>query len=197
MISAPAALRDRLGTDRWAVLPSAADATGRSVASSLPTDRQAAQTFCAEAGKIVAATPAQLDTLVAATRPVMGTLRQDPTTAALIDAITALKRDDPTPEQVTSCAKAPAADTSLNGKFGFTVTPDQARQAGVTDQSMIDENTGDFVITFTDGSWASTRCTRAAPRRPPRTTAPAATPSPQATCRCSGAMKPAGGPRWT
>jgi hypothetical protein len=33
VLSAPTALRDRLGPDRWAVLQSAADATGRWVAS--------------------------------------------------------------------------------------------------------------------------------------------------------------------
>jgi hypothetical protein len=153
VLAARTALRDRVGADRWAVLQSAANATGTWVATTLPTDQQAAQTFCAEAGKIVAATPAQLDTLIAATQPVISSLRQDPTTAALIDAITALKPNDPTPQQVTSCATAPAADASINGTFTFTLTPEQARKAGVTDQGVIDENTGDFVMTLSDGNW--------------------------------------------
>ena len=154
VLSARSDVRDRVGADRWAVLQAAAAATGQWVNSTLPSDQQAARTFCSEAGKIVAATPAQVDSLVAATRPVIRTLRQDPTTAALIDSITALKHDDPAGSPVTSCGTAAtAADASLNGSFGFTVSPDQARKAGVTDQQVIDENTGTFVLSFADGTW--------------------------------------------
>jgi hypothetical protein len=46
------------------------------------------------------------------------------------------------------------ADASVNGTYAFSVTPEQARTAGVTDQGVLDENTGDFEWTFSDGSWS-------------------------------------------
>jgi hypothetical protein len=68
--------------------------------------------------------------------------------------------DDPpeaAPPSAASTYAAPAAstlaDTSLNGTYAFTITPEQTRRAGVTDQGVIDENTGDIVWTFEDDAW--------------------------------------------
>ena len=104
-------LDEKLTNDQRTQLRAAADATGRWVIANQPNDRKAAQTFCAEGGKIAAASPAQLDSLVAGARGVVRDLREDPATAAIIDAITTMKKNDPETEPVTSCA-SPGARTS-------------------------------------------------------------------------------------
>jgi TRAP-type C4-dicarboxylate transport system substrate-binding protein len=143
-----------LSEEQRGVLREAADATAAWVEQTLPDDAEAARTFCDEAGQIAGATRAQVDSLVAATRDVVDDLREEPTTAALIDAITSMAKEDPEPERVTSCPE-PEVDRSseLNGTYTFTATAEAVRAAGGTDQGLIDENTGDFTVTFVDGTW--------------------------------------------
>jgi TRAP-type C4-dicarboxylate transport system substrate-binding protein len=151
-------VRSGLSEEQQNVLQDAADATLDWVLDTLPTDNEAAATFCDEAGKISAASQADIHSLVAATRPVVDELRQDATTADLIDSIEELAAGDPGTEPVTACPKAGASDVSLvNGTYAFTMTADQARAAGVTDEFMIDENAGDYVITFKDGDYQLTQ----------------------------------------
>jgi TRAP-type C4-dicarboxylate transport system substrate-binding protein len=154
VLTAASALHDTLTPEQWGVLQDAADATGAWVLDTLPTDAASARTFCSESGKIALASRAQLRGLVEATRGVVADLRKDRTTASIIDAVTALAADDPKAEPVEVCQKV-AGDQSaaLDGTYAFTVTPEAARAAGVTDQDVIDENTGDISVTFADGTW--------------------------------------------
>jgi len=152
VLTARGDLRDDLTEDQWAQLEDAADATGRWVLDTNPTDAEAAAAFCDEAGKISAATPAEIGSLVAATRGVVDDLRQDAATASIIDAVEQLKRDDPAPDYVTSCPERLVDRASeLDGSYTFTVTEEEVRAAGGTDQELIDENTGKFTVTFDDG----------------------------------------------
>ncbi len=147
-----------LTEEQRTVLTDAAAATAAWVGDTLPTDVQAAQTFCEEAGRISAATPEQIDSLVAATRGVVEDLRDDPTTGGIIDAITVMAADDPAPERVTSCPESrDNLASELNGVYTFTVTEEAIRAAGGTDQDKIDENTGEFTLTFRDGSIQATQ----------------------------------------
>jgi hypothetical protein len=154
VLTAGSGVKNKLTAGQWAELSAAATATGQWAIANQPTDRAAAQTFCSEGGKIAAAGPAQIETLVAGTRSVVRDLRQDPATAAVIDAIAAMKKTDPGTAPVTSCGKPAAAGSEVNGTYAFTVTPEQARTAGVTDDSVLQENTGDFVWVFKDGTWS-------------------------------------------
>jgi hypothetical protein len=148
-------VRDRLSEEQLGMLQDAADATQDWVLDTLPTDAEAAATFCQEAGKISAASPADIDSLVAATRGVVDELRQDPTTSKLIDAIEDLAANDPAAQPVTACPLSEASEASLvNGTYAFTVTAQAARKAGMTDQGLIDENVGKMVMTLKDGVWA-------------------------------------------
>jgi TRAP-type C4-dicarboxylate transport system substrate-binding protein len=104
VLTARSHLEEKLTGDQRTQLRAAADATGRWVIANQPSDQKAAQTFCAEGGKIAAASPAQLDSLVAGARGVVQNLREDPATAALIDAITTMKKNDPETAPITSCA---------------------------------------------------------------------------------------------
>jgi TRAP-type C4-dicarboxylate transport system substrate-binding protein len=147
-------VRDGLTNEQQAVLQDAADATQDWVLETLPTDSEAAATFCEETGKISGASQADIDSLIAATEPVVDELRKDAGTAALIESIEKLAVSDPPVEPVTACPESNGSDVSLlNGSYTYTVTEDQARAAGVTDQGIIDENAGDFVMTLADGDW--------------------------------------------
>jgi TRAP-type C4-dicarboxylate transport system substrate-binding protein len=155
VLSIDADVEAGLSEEQRGVLDEAAVATAAWVQQTMPTDAEAARTFCDEAGHIAGATQAQLEGLVAATRSVVDGMRADPTTAALIDAISSMAQDDPEPERVTSCPE-PEVDRSseLNGTYTFTATAEAVRAAGGTDQGLIDENTGDFTMTFDDGTYA-------------------------------------------
>ncbi len=146
--------RAGLTDEQVAVLDDASDATKAWVLDTLPTDAASAATFCAEAGRIGSASQADIDSLVAATAGTVAHLRADPTTAALIDEIQALAASDPAPDRPTACPSEQASGQSLvNGTFTVTMTADEAAAAGVTDQGVIDENAGDYVLTLADGTW--------------------------------------------
>lgn len=157
--------RGELTTDQVSLLDEAASDTGNWVLRTLPTDAQAAATFCAEAGRIAAATPEQVQSLIDATRGVVTDLRSDPTTANLIDEIGTLAQDDPQPRLTTSCRKQgsphPAA---VDGTYVVTVTADQERKAGASDQGLIDENAGRFTLTLADGRWTQTQVYTSGPK---------------------------------
>ena len=119
----------------------------------LPTDAQAAQTYCSEAGDIAVASGAEVQSLRDATRGVVEDLRADPATAAIIDAITALATDDPAPERVAACSGDGGAEAALNGSYAFSVSPEDCRAAGMKDEGKIEENAGDWRVILHDGTW--------------------------------------------
>jgi TRAP-type C4-dicarboxylate transport system substrate-binding protein len=148
------AVHERLTDAQWAVLEDAADATGEWVESTLPTDAEAAETYCSESGKMAMASPQQVAGLVAATRGVVADLRTDPVTASAIDAITALAQDTPADPPVKACATAQGEESALNGSYAFSVSPASARKAGAVDEGTIANNTGDFTVRLEDGTWS-------------------------------------------
>ena len=149
--------RANLSAEQRAVLSEAATATRDWVIDTQPTDAEAAATFCAQQGRITGASPQQLTSLERAVRPVVADLRRDPNTARLIDQISRLRQDS-TSTAVTSCptnggGQGPVRAGKLNGEYTFTITPEAEKAGGVTNQDLIDENAGDFTVTFTNGTW--------------------------------------------
>ena len=64
----------------------------------------------------------------------------------------ASSRTTGSPSSVTACPERSVdRATDLDGRYTFTVTEEQVRAAGGTDQELIDENTGKFTMTFDDG----------------------------------------------
>jgi TRAP-type C4-dicarboxylate transport system substrate-binding protein len=159
------AAREGLTSGQRHVLKNAAHATQAWVLRTLPTDAQAAATFCQETGRIGSASQSDIDGLRQATRGVLRDLRKDPATAALINQIQSLAAGDPTVEPVTRCPKDKATTPSIvNGTFAFTMTAAQARAAGVSDQDQIDENAGKYVVTLHDGDWQIEQAYTSGPR---------------------------------
>jgi TRAP-type C4-dicarboxylate transport system substrate-binding protein len=157
--------RQGLTNNQRHVLENAAGVTQAWVLKTLPTDGEAAATFCQETGKIASASQSDIDTLRAATRGVLGDLRKDPATATLINEIQSLAAGDPTVAPVTHCPKDKATTPSLvNGRFAFTMTSAQAIAAGVRDQDKIDENAGKYVVALHDGDWQITQVYTSGPK---------------------------------
>ena len=157
--------REGLTNSQRQILENAADATQAWVLKTLPPDAEAASTFCQEAGKIGSASQNDIDGLRQAARGVLDDLRKDPATATLIDQIQALATHDPPVQPVTQCSQGGATTSSLvNGEFGFTVTAAQASASGVSDQDLIDENAGAYVVTLHDGDWQITQVYTSGPK---------------------------------
>jgi TRAP-type C4-dicarboxylate transport system substrate-binding protein len=159
--------RQRLSDDQMAVLQDAADATQTWDLDTLPTDAEAAATFCQEAGRIGSASQTDIDGLVTATRRVVDELRQDDTTAKVIDAIETIASQDPPAQPITGCPHQPSSSDQqlVDGTFTTSMTAEEARAAGVTDQARIDENAGDYVLTLEDGSWAAEQLYTTGPKK--------------------------------
>lgn len=159
-------LRKELRSDQVRMLQRAADATQKWVIETLPSDNESAKTFCSEAGRIVAATEAQLKGVRAAIKPVVAALRGDQHTADLIDRIQALNTSIESEVPVTSCnSKADNKEASaVNGVYQTTITADALTAAGVKTQDMIDENVGRYTITLKDGGWSLTQVYTSGPK---------------------------------
>jgi hypothetical protein len=160
------AARSKLTDEQAGILRQAADDTRQWVLRTLPSDAKAAATFCSEAGKIAGATPEEVGSLVASTRGVITDLRRDDTTAKLIDEIQVLAKNDPVPHRVTSCPREGTNEPAeVDGTYTYTVSADQERAAGVTDQGLIDENAGKFTLTLAHGTWSEEQSYTSGPKR--------------------------------
>jgi TRAP-type C4-dicarboxylate transport system substrate-binding protein len=120
-----------------------------------PTDNEAARTFCDEGGRIQAATAAQAESMVEATRSVVEAMSADDELGPIIAEIQQVGTGIEAEQPLLSCGDETDAEALavLNGSYVFTVSPDAARRAGVTDQEVIDNATGDFTVTMKDGQW--------------------------------------------
>ena len=163
------AARKKLDESQLAALDKAAKSTEQWAAIVLPDDATAAATFCGEQGSIVGASPAQVASLVSATRGVVAAMRQDPTTAHLIDEITALKAQDQPARPVTACPPGSVhgthKKTAIDATYSFTLTVAAMRAAGVTDQNDIDENAGTYLTTLSRGTWRQTQNYSSGPKK--------------------------------
>ena len=158
-----AEVRDRMREDQWQLLQRAAANTRTWLFEELPTEAEAAAEFCAAGGRIVAASPSDLDDLREAANPVKQALLEHPQTGRLIEAIESLGRRHPEPEVVDRCPTAagesePTAPADvelheLDGVYATTVTQRQLRDAGVTDEGRVLENAARYRWILDGGRW--------------------------------------------
>ncbi|TCO44026.1 TRAP-type C4-dicarboxylate transport system substrate-binding protein [Kribbella antiqua] len=99
---ANSALLGELSPENQAVLRNAAAATLQWVLSHRATESAYAAAYCNRGGKIVTATPANLQALDQAVQPLYGELEQDPNTKAMIDRIRTLKKSVQAPPTGTA-----------------------------------------------------------------------------------------------
>jgi TRAP-type C4-dicarboxylate transport system substrate-binding protein len=139
------------------------------------SDAAMAKDFCANGGRIVAATPAQLVEWQALAEPVIEALRSEPRTAELMDAITDMKAGIKADRPVTGCdartgSPDPAVDSRLDGTYTFTVTASALTEAGIHDSGFIDLNAGDYTVTLKGGTLRRTQRYTSGPRAGERET---------------------------
>jgi hypothetical protein len=143
------------------VLETAAWETIRRGLEDAPSDRVAARKFCA-AGRIVNASPAQLNGLHRAAQPVYQQLERDDLTRSLIARIRTMKGSEreATEPAAAACGRAapPPGGTgaarspdALNGTYRWELTKAGARRVGVPAS---DPDVGSIVtMTLRDGGW--------------------------------------------
>ena len=158
---------ERLRPDQWDLLRDAAAATRVWMYSAQASDLEEAAAYCAEGGRIVAATPDQIASLREATAPLVAALEEDDLSGPIVERIRELTKALPVPEPVDACpgsapTATPPGDPSkpedpqlalLDGVYFMHVTAKQLRAAGVTDQQVIRENTGRTTWTLDSGTW--------------------------------------------
>ncbi|MCY4726470.1 hypothetical protein NYO98_09280 [Nocardioides sp. STR2] len=149
-----------LSTAQLESLWTAASETTTWAVATTDSDAARAEVFCANGGKIAAATPAELEEWQAVARPVVQDLRSVGTTADLIDAITDMKTGIDADDPITNCAGAGAAESTagprLNGTYEFSATPREIGRAGIHDEAFIDINAGDYRIVLENGTLTRT-----------------------------------------
>ena len=109
---------------------------------------------------IVTATGAQLSGLKHAVAPLVASLRRNPSTGQLIDAIGDLVAGVPDEPSLTSCPhRLPSADdaqlAALNGTYVTTVTEQQLRDAGDHNAEEVRENSGHITYVLDSGQWTA------------------------------------------
>ena len=159
---------ERLRPDQWDLLRDAAAATRVWMYSAQASDLEEAAAYCAEGGRIVAATPDQIASLREATAPlVVGAgggrrvrtdRRADPRAdqgspgARARGRLPRLRRHGRRRRAMPSEPEDPQL-ALLDGVYFMHVTAKQLRAAGVTDQQVIRENTGRTTWTLDSGTW--------------------------------------------
>jgi TRAP-type C4-dicarboxylate transport system substrate-binding protein len=96
---------DKLPADQQAMLANAATRTRDKMMSDWQTDTAQAQKFCADGGKVVLTTTAQLRRFDEIAKPLYADLQRDPATSKLLVEIQALKRTAGAAPAVTPCGK--------------------------------------------------------------------------------------------
>jgi TRAP-type C4-dicarboxylate transport system substrate-binding protein len=148
-----------LSTRNREVLRNAAADTVAWTSHANPTENAAARAFCRGGGRVIAASPAEVRTLVAATQPVTAALERDPGTRALI----ALIREVAAPASVVPApiceppsgsasprVSAHGHPTPIDGTYRNTITVHDYTAAGVDSGSAF-QNSGIHTITLHDG----------------------------------------------
>ncbi|SNT63936.1 TRAP-type C4-dicarboxylate transport system, substrate-binding protein [Asanoa hainanensis] len=152
---------------RW-LREAAADAAARS-SDLVDLDGDVLTDICQGGARLATASPAQLDALRTAVRPVYTELRRDPPTAAYLERIEQLKRATsasalPIPAACTGAHPQPTATegdggdlTALNGVYRLEWTVKELVAAGQQQQEAA-ENAGILTLMFDDGrlvwNWA-------------------------------------------
>jgi len=166
VLVADADVRRRLRPDQWELLRDAAAATRSWMFAQQPSDFEAAATFCSHGGRIVAATPEQIASLTSVAGQVTDRMRQDASIRRLIDRVRALTAGLPAPTPITQCpgtvsgagaaignVTADPEQSLLDGTYKTEVTEQALRDAGVTNDVAIKENSGRLTWTLHGGTW--------------------------------------------
>ena len=162
VLVANSAVPAHLRPDQWGVLRDAAAATRDWQFSRQRSDFEAAARFCGRGGVIVAASADQVASLQPAAAAVTTWLRRDAATSRLIDAITRATDGAPA-ATITECpgkagpTPSGGADTvsALDGRYRARVTRRDLVRAGVTNENIINENTGRFTWILDSGTYTS------------------------------------------
>ena len=152
------AARPKVSGSQLDALTEAAETTRDWAIGTFPDDATAAEGYCDNGGKIVAASNADLAGLGDAVAPVIADLKKDATTAEIITAIEELKSGITTPAPVTACPapSAPSKASLLNGTYHWEVTKKALMDAGVTDPQALDDVPGIQTAIMEDGGMSIT-----------------------------------------
>jgi TRAP-type C4-dicarboxylate transport system substrate-binding protein len=152
------ALEQLTGEQRGALRRAAKETVQRGL-DDAPPERAAAKSFCA-AGRVVNATPAQLEGLHSAARPVYEQLERDALTKSLIARIRAMKEPQAGTPALGPCgrttvsqgrAERVSAPDAFNGTYRWRLTKAGAIRAGTPAN---DPDVGSVVtMTLRDGRW--------------------------------------------
>jgi TRAP-type C4-dicarboxylate transport system substrate-binding protein len=155
VLVANAAVDASLTDEQRDALTQAADDTRAWVLGTMPTDDEAARTFCDQGGKIQAASRAQVDAMVEATQPVRDAMAADAVQGPILDEITQAVAGSGATTSLSDCGDPTDAEAlaALNGDYTFTVTADAGRKVGVTDQDVLDNGSGHYTAHLRDGTW--------------------------------------------
>jgi TRAP-type C4-dicarboxylate transport system substrate-binding protein len=153
------AARPKVSDSQLDALTEAAETTRDWAIGTFPDDAAAAQGFCDNGGKIVAASTADLAGLADAVAPVVADLKKDATTAGIIAAIEELKSGITVPAPVTACSAPPAPSQAslLNGTYHWEVTKKALIENGVTNPQAINDASGILTAIIEDGGMSITR----------------------------------------
>jgi TRAP-type C4-dicarboxylate transport system substrate-binding protein len=157
---------DRLTDEQRATLDTAAERTRDWVLESMPSEQDAAQAYCREGGRVIAAKPADVRALEAAAQPRYAQLERDPQTRDIIAQIRAVAQhatnapteDAPTcgPSRDDTGASAAGSGSGIpNGVYRNEITIEEMVAAGVNDATARD-NAGIHTIKLTDGELRET-----------------------------------------
>jgi TRAP-type C4-dicarboxylate transport system substrate-binding protein len=154
----------RLSAEQQRIIRDAAAAAREAFIPDLPSDATLAQTFCDGGGRAVVAGAENRAAFAAAAQPVIDEMRQDPSTAAAIDAIVALKASlGASPPAVTCALVQPTAAPVASGP-SIGLVPDGTYRATNTKADLLERgvnaidssnNAGDWTWLFDGdaGSW--------------------------------------------
>ena len=133
----------------------------------MPTDAEAAQSFCSAGFRIVMAPPASLAAWAEASLPVYDQLDDDPVTAEMIAKIQGLKKSVTVSERdrPVACGKEAKAPTPTAAPAGMNVIPDgtyrrenslEALMKAGVDKATAEEYDDVFTFTLADGVFTET-----------------------------------------
>jgi TRAP-type C4-dicarboxylate transport system substrate-binding protein len=160
---------EKLSGAQRQILREAAAAAQKKAIAEHPSEVEAAETWCSDAGSVVLASDEQIAAFEKAAQPVFDWIQQDPRNAELVAAIRELKAKTPPSPAVQACAydvaqqnPTPGADTPTwsaglppNGAWTVELTSDDVIRMGVSKAKASDWS-GVYTHTFRDGVFHST-----------------------------------------
>jgi TRAP-type C4-dicarboxylate transport system substrate-binding protein len=156
------AVAERLRADQWDVLLDAADATRTWQSGHLPSDADAAASFCRDKGTIVTASADEVLGLEQRAAAVTEWLSEDPATRSILDRIAGLVADATPETPLSQCptrtggAGTGRVSSVLDGRYFFHVFRKDLVAAGVTNENDLRENSGRLWMTLRAGRWSFT-----------------------------------------